>query len=57
VLTGTGGSLTTAFQAATAADAFRRVFLAAAASQTVALIAIILMEERPLQTGGERERD
>src|SRR5262249_48081376 len=57
VLTGTGESLTTAFHAANAADAFRRVFLAAAASLMVALIAIIIMEERPLQTGSERERN
>jgi len=56
VLTGTtaGQSLTAAFHAANAADAFRRVFLAAAASMAVALIAIIVMEEKPLQTG-ERE--
>jgi MFS family permease len=57
VLTGTGESLTTAFQTANAADAFRRVFLAAAVSMTVALIAVIIMEERPLQTGSERGRD
>jgi MFS family permease len=56
VLAGTGAdrSLSAAFQAVNAADAFRRVFLTAAASMTVALIAIILMEERPLQTE-ERE--
>jgi MFS family permease len=58
VLTGTATSesLHTAFHAANAADAFRRVFLAAAASLAVALIAIIVMEEKPLQTG-ERETE
>ena len=57
VLAGTAGgeSLVAAFHAANAADAFRRVFLAAAASMTIALIAIIMMEEKPLQTGSERE--
>jgi MFS family permease len=58
VLTGTATSesLHTAFHAANAADAFRRVFLAAVASLAVALIAIIVMEEKPLQTG-ERETE
>ena len=57
VLAGAAGgeSLVAAFHAANAADAFRRVFLAAAASMTIALIAIIMMEEKPLQTGSERE--
>jgi sugar phosphate permease len=36
-----------------AAAAFGRVFLAAAASMSVALIALIAMEEKPLQTGAE----
>jgi EmrB/QacA subfamily drug resistance transporter len=36
-----------------AAHAFGRVFLVAAASFAVALIAILLMEEKPLQTGAE----
>ena len=39
--------------AAHPADSFRRVFLTAAASMTVALIAIILLEEKPLRTGGD----
>jgi hypothetical protein len=58
VLAGTpaGEALTDAFHAANATDAFRRVFLAAAASLAVALIAIIVMEEKPLQTG-EREAE
>jgi len=35
------------------AEAFRRVFIAAAVSMTVALAAIIALEEKPLQTGAE----
>jgi len=34
-----------------AAEAFRRVFFSAAVTLTVALVAILLLEERPLQTG------
>ena len=39
-----------------AAHAFGRVFFVAAASFAVALIAILLMEEKPLQTGAEPRR-
>ena len=35
------------------AIAFGRVFLVAAASLTVALLALLLMEEKPLQTEAE----
>jgi sugar phosphate permease len=35
------------------AAAFGRVFFAAAASMSVALIALLLLEEKPLQTGAE----
>ncbi len=35
------------------AEAFRRVFIAAAVSMTVALAAIMVLEEKPLQTGAE----
>ena len=38
-----------------AAEAFRRVFFAVAGTLTVALIAILLLEEKPLQTGVEQE--
>ena len=34
-----------------AAEAYRRVFFATAATMTVALIAVILLEEKPLQSG------
>src|SRR5688572_16475991 len=44
-----GGAL--AQDAALAAEAYRRVFFATAATMTVALIAIILTEEKPLQSG------
>ena len=44
-----GGAL--AQDAAMAAEAYRRVFFATAATMTVALIAIILIEEKPLQSG------
>ena len=44
-----GGAL--AQDAALAAEAYRRVFFATAATMTVALIAIILIEEKPLQSG------
>jgi EmrB/QacA subfamily drug resistance transporter len=37
------------------ADAFGRAFLVAAASLAVALIALALMEEKPLQTGAEMD--
>jgi MFS family permease len=44
-----GGTL--AEDAAVAAEAYRRVFFATAATMTVALVAVILLEERPLQSG------
>ncbi|MCC6889841.1 MAG: MFS transporter [Hyphomicrobiales bacterium] len=37
--------------AAMAAEAYRRVFFASAATMTVALVSLILIEERPLQSG------
>jgi MFS family permease len=46
---GLGGAL--AKDAALAAEAYRHVFFATAATMTVALIAIILIEEKPLQSG------
>ena len=46
-----GGAL--AQDAAMAAEAYRRVFFATAATMTVALISIILIEEKPLQSGVE----
>ena len=50
-----GQALVDAVQAgaAEAAQAFGRVFLAAAASMSVALIALVVMEEKPLQTSAE----
>jgi MFS family permease len=44
-----GGAL--AQDAALAAEAYRRVFFATAATLTVALISIFLIEEKPLQSG------
>ena len=44
-----GGAL--AQDAALAAEAYRRVFFATAATLTVALISLILIEEKPLQSG------
>jgi len=44
-----GGAL--AQDAALAAEAYRRVFFATAATMTVALISIVMIEERPLQSG------
>ena len=38
-----------------AAEAYRRVFFATAATMTVALISIILIEEKPLQSGAAAE--
>ena len=57
VLAGTpaGQSLGSAFQAGNPAEAFGRLFLVAAASMSIALIAIVVMEEKPLQTGAEIE--
>ena len=48
-----GGAL--AQDAALAAEAYRRVFFATAASMAVALVAIILIEEKPLQSGAAPE--
>jgi predicted MFS family arabinose efflux permease len=48
-----GQSLGSAFAATDPAEAFGRLFLVAAASMAVALIAILVMEEKPLQTGAE----
>ncbi len=50
-----GQSLDSALRAAAGnpAEAFSRVFFVAAASMSIALIAIAVMEEKPLQTGAE----
>ena len=48
-----GQSLGSAFAAADPAVAFSRLFFVAAASMAVALIAIVVMEEKPLRTGAE----
>jgi hypothetical protein len=55
VLAGTvvGQPLDSVLQAGISATAFGRVFFVAAASMSIALIAIVLMEEKPLQTGAE----
>jgi MFS family permease len=55
VLAGTaaGQSVESTLQAGISATAFGRVFFVAAASMTIAFIAIALMEEKPLQTGAE----
>src|SRR6266851_7760887 len=50
-----GQSLGSAIGAGNPAQAFSRVFFAAAASLSVALVAIAIMEEKPLQTGAERD--
>ena len=57
VLAGTppGQSLGSALQTGNPAEAFGRLFLVAAASMSIALIAIVVMEEKPLQTGAEIE--
>jgi sugar phosphate permease len=57
VLGGTGTSLSGALaaDAGAAAQAFRRVFFAAAASMSVALIALAIMEEKPLKADSEGE--
>jgi hypothetical protein len=44
-----GGAL--AHDAALAAEAYRHVFFAVAATMTVAFVAILLLEEKPLQSG------
>ena len=49
VLTGVEGGATTTL-GATAAEGFRRVFFAAAASLTISLVGLILLEERPLRS-------
>jgi hypothetical protein len=50
-----GETLRDADQAGTGniADAFGRVFFTAAASMSIALVAIAIMDEKPLQTGAE----
>jgi EmrB/QacA subfamily drug resistance transporter len=48
-----GQSLGSAFGAADPAVAFSRLFFVAAASMALALIAIVVMEEKPLRTGAE----
>ncbi len=50
-----GGALGGALDPA-AAEAFRRVFFSVAGTLTVALIAVLLLEEKPLQTGIAPER-
>jgi sugar phosphate permease len=57
VLAGTppGQSLGSALQTANPAEGFGRLFLLAAASMSIALIAIVVMEEKPLQAGTELE--
>ena len=55
VLAGTsaGPSPGDAVAGAGAAHAFGRAFMVAAASMAIALIAIAVMDEKPLQTGAE----
>jgi MFS family permease len=55
VLAGTaaGQSLGSAFGATDPAAAFSQLFLVAAASMAIALIAIVVMEEKPLRTAAE----
>jgi EmrB/QacA subfamily drug resistance transporter len=48
-----GQPLESAFAAANPAEAFGRLFIVAAASMSVALIAIVVMEEKALQTEAE----
>jgi EmrB/QacA subfamily drug resistance transporter len=57
VLAGTGRSLSGALAVdpGQAAQAFARVFFAAAASMSIALVALALMEEKPLLTDAEVE--
>jgi hypothetical protein len=52
-----GQSLGGAFAAADPAEAFGRLFLVAAASMAIALIAIAVMEQKPLQTAAELRGD
>jgi sugar phosphate permease len=48
-----GQSLGSAFAAADPAVAFSRLFFVAAASMAIALVALVVMEEKPLRTGAE----
>jgi hypothetical protein len=48
-----GQSLGSAFAAADPAAAFSRLFFVAAASMAIALVALVVMEEKPLRTGAE----
>jgi EmrB/QacA subfamily drug resistance transporter len=59
VLAGTsaGQSPANAVAAADAAHAFGRAFMVAAASMAIALIAIAVMDEKPLQTGAELDAE
>ena len=50
VLAGLPGGAESAALSAIAAEGFRRVFLAAAASLAIALLGLILLEEKPLKT-------
>ena len=50
-----GQSLGSAFGAVNPAEAFGRLFLVAAASMSIACIAIAVMEQKPLQTAAELE--
>jgi len=53
VLSGASGSETTG--SAETAAAFGRVFMVAAASLALAFVAIVLLQEKPLKTGAERD--
>jgi EmrB/QacA subfamily drug resistance transporter len=52
VLAGQQAGESSAAATAIAADGFRRVFFAAAASFSVALVGLLLLEEKPLKSGG-----
>jgi hypothetical protein len=57
VLAGAAGALSGELATDTggAAEAFRRVFFAAAASMSVALVGLATMEERPLKASGDED--
>jgi hypothetical protein len=52
-----GQSLGSAFAAADPAEAFGRLFLVAAASMAIALTAIAIMEQKPLQGAAELDAE
>jgi hypothetical protein len=52
---GTGGGALGGTLDPAAAEAFRRVFFGVTATLTVALVAVLLLEEKPLQTGVAQE--